>query len=396
MTVLVFYFYCHRLILKNAQSITDNYFSSRTISTQGTIYCFGILFITRHTIRRFLQLSDTPPIFVQSATQAIQKGFTSTDHILSWGKRGEYEAQKLSEQMSVDVWQIEDGFLRSFGLGSDFNRPASLVIDTKGIYYDPNTSSDLENILNKHPFSRKEIEHAFQFKKALAESSISKYILGDKRTLNIPTNSKKSILIPGQVEDDASIQKGTFDISTNKQLIIAVRKSNLDAYIIYKPHPDVLSGNRKGTVDENIALTYCNAIETQASIAHCLKAVDEVHTMTSLVGFEGLIHDCKVYCYGLPFYAGWGLTQDRHKCSRRNSPRSLSQLIYASYFLYPLYYDWQKNQYTNAADTLSYFTKASEKTRVAPPKSLIFQRLLKYKNVLRGFYNSLFSDIKKT
>lgn len=362
---------------------------------QGTIYCFGVLFVTRHTIRSFLQFSDKPPIFVKSATQAIQKGFTSSDHILSWGKRGEYEAKKLSKQMAVDVWQIEDGFLRSFGLGSDFNRPASLVIDTKGIYYDPNTASDLENILNNYAFSKNEIEQAFKFKKALVASSISKYVLGDKRTLAPPENTKKSILIPGQVEDDASIQKGTFDITTNEQLIIAVRENNPDAHITYKPHPDVVSGNRQGSVNENITGRYCDAVETQVCIAHCLKSVDEVHTMTSLVGFEGLIHDCKVYCYGLPFYAGWGLTQDRHQCSRRNSHRSLLELIYASYFLYPLYYDWQTHQYTNASQTLSCFIKTSKENHAASPKSHLFQRILKYKNILHGAYSSLISNIKK-
>lgn len=361
----------------------------------GTIYCFGILYITRHTIRCFLQFSDTPPVFVSSANEAIKRGFSANDHILSWGKRGEREAQKLSKQTMVRVWQIEDGFLRSFGLGSDFNRPSSLVIDTKGIYYDPNAVSDLENILNDHQFTESEIQQAAKFQKKYAKSSISKYVLNSHQSLLLPEKITKSILIPGQVEDDASILKGTIDITTNEQLIIAVRIVNPDAYLIYKPHPDVLSGNRKGAVKTRITEEYCDKVEIQASISHCLKAVDEVHTMTSLTGFEGLLHGCKVHCYGLPFYAGWGLTQDRYKCNRRNAQRSLLELIYASYFLYPIYYDWDTEQYTDAQSTLSAFIKTSDNTHKEKTKSRHYRNFLKYKNTLKGAYRSLISGIKK-
>lgn len=325
----------------------------------------------------------------------MQKGFTTTDHILSWGKRGEYEAQKLSQQSCVEVWQIEDGFLRSFGLGSDFNRPSSLVIDTTGIYFDPAAPSDLENLLNDYQFSDGDMKLASRFKTALAESSISKYTLGDKQTFSIPKHVKKSILIPGQVEDDASILKGTYDIRTNKQLIITVRENNPDAYIIYKPHPDVLSGNRQGSVDKHTLLEYCNTIETITNITDCLKGVDEVHTMTSLVGFEGLIHGCRVHCYGLPFYAGWGLTEDRHQCPRRHSRRTLFELIFASYFLYPLYYDWRTQQYSTAQETLSYFIKAAESHHPSSPSGSVHQRLRKYVNIVFGACASIISGIKK-
>ena len=46
-----------------------------------------------------------------------------------------------------------------------------------------------------------------------------------------------------------------------------------------------------------------------------ISLVDEVHTITSLVG--QIRHRKKVITYGLPFYAGWGLTEDRISCPRR-------------------------------------------------------------------------------
>ncbi len=117
-----------------------------------------------------------------------------------------------------------------------------------------------------------------------------------------------------------------------------------DGYIIYKPHPDVLAGNRKGHIEESIALKYCNTIIKEASLDSVLELSDEVHTMTSLVGFEALIRGKKVYTYGLPFYAAWGLTVDEKTCARRTVSRTLDELIAAAFILYPRYIDPVTNE----------------------------------------------------
>jgi len=62
-----------------------------------------------------------------------------------------------------------------------------------------------------------------------------------------------------------------------------------------------------------------------------------VHTMTSLSGFEALLHGKQVHCYGLPFYAGWGLTVDEHHCPRREQKLTLADLIYQALIVYPTY-----------------------------------------------------------
>ena len=63
------------------------------------------------------------------------------------------------------------------------------------------------------------------------------------------------------------------------------------------------------------------------------------HTITSLVGFESLLKRKKVFTYGLPFYAGWGLTDDRISCPRRKRKLSLTELVAGSLILYPRYLD---------------------------------------------------------
>ena len=47
--------------------------------------------------------------------------------------------------------RVEDGFLRSRGLGADLIPPLSLVLDDMGIYYDPNSPSRLETLIEASP-----------------------------------------------------------------------------------------------------------------------------------------------------------------------------------------------------------------------------------------------------
>ncbi|WP_456478937.1 capsular polysaccharide export protein, LipB/KpsS family, partial [Nautilia sp.] len=68
-----------------------------------------------------------------------------------------------------------------------------------------------------------------------------------------------------------------------------------------------------------------------------LDVCDEVHTITSLSGFEGIIRGKEVYTYGMPFYAGWGLTIDEKKCERRKRKLSVNELVAGAYILYPRY-----------------------------------------------------------
>lgn len=145
------------------------------------------------------------------------------------------------------------------------------------------------------------------------------------------------ILVPGQVEDDASIRYGSPQIYRNLDLLRTVRERNPNAYIIYKPHPDVVSGNRIGHISPDDAARYADQTAEQADILTCLQYADEIHTMTSLTGFEALLRGKKVSCYGLPFYAGWGLTQDLLPIPRRSRRLELWQLVAGTLIYYPDY-----------------------------------------------------------
>jgi capsular polysaccharide export protein len=59
--------------------------------------------------------------------------------------------------------------------------------------------------------------------------------------------------------------------------------------------------------------------------------------LTSLIGFEALLRGTQVVCWGQPFYAGWGLTQDRHPHARRTRRLALDELVAGALLRYPVY-----------------------------------------------------------
>jgi capsular polysaccharide export protein len=233
--------------------------------------------------------------------------------------------------------RVEDGFLRSRGLGADLIAPLSLVCDTRGIYYDPNRESDLERLIAGSGAlsdgARRRVERLV---KRLISDRLSKYNLSKGPLPDLPEGRR--ILVPGQVEDDASILLGAGEVRTNLDLLKAAREANPEAVILYKPHPDVEAGLRAGVVEN--AGEYADLVLADADPMAVLDQVEAVWTMTSLLGFEALLRGKEVTCLGTPFYAGWGLTQDRGvPCARRVVRVDLMGMAHAVLIDYPRYFD---------------------------------------------------------
>ncbi|MDN3526586.1 capsular polysaccharide biosynthesis protein [Halomonas sabkhae] len=268
------------------------------------------------------------------------------ERILCWASRLDADAEQRCQHAGHTLWRMEDGFLRSIGLGVDLARPLSLVVDALGIHYDAHRESELERLLNEAEFSPALLERAAGLRQRLVALRLSKYNLPGRRPCQRPQGDRV-LLVTGQVETDASIANGTFDIRTNGDLLAAVREANPDARILYKPHPDVLTGARIGALDPEHERLHDEQV-SDVDIVDLLDMVDEVHTMGSLAGFEGLLRGKHVVTYGMPFYAGWGLTEDRHHCPRRRRTLELDALVAATLILYPLYVDPGSRRLCNA------------------------------------------------
>ncbi|EAK9944557.1 capsular polysaccharide biosynthesis protein [Campylobacter lari] len=302
-------------------------------ANSNTLYFLGFSKWKREFARPFFKAKNNKIIFLNSLDELYKANLNPEDKIFIWGKK--YDKALLTKDFSNEIFLVEDGFLRSVFLGSDLTRPFSLIVDSKGLYVDPSKPSDLEDILQNHIFDESLKQRAKKLISTITQNKFSKYNGLKHEKLNFNTN-KKIILIPAQVEDDASMILGGADFDTLK-LLQSVRKANENAFIVFKPHPDVLSGNRKGLKDKNIILKYCDEIIENISIDSAINASDEVHTITSTSGFDALLRGKKVVVYGKPFYAGWGLTSDLHEIPRRTRVLSLEELVAGVLILYPRY-----------------------------------------------------------
>lgn len=270
-----------------------------------------------------LRFADKTPAGVSRAQPGTR--------VAVWASNLPAEVEAACARRGLALWRIEDGFLRSVGLGSDLVRPLSLVLDGQGIYYDASRPSDLETILRNTEFSPELRARAGQLRERLVAGQLSKYNVGaaDAGAPLTLSAAQLNILVPGQVESDASIAHGSPWLKTNRQLLAEVRRANPDAHIIYKPHPDVLAGGRVGALAEDAGDLF-DQLVTDVPMPALLAQVDEVHTLSSLSGFEALLRGVRVVTYGLPFYAGWGLTEDRlldsGELGEKGAPDALHEL----------------------------------------------------------------------
>lgn len=315
-----------------------------------------------------LCFADSEVRFVSSLDQAPDGAVLAV-----WGMR---DVRQAAER-GISVLRVEDGFLRSVGLGADLIRPLSWVVDRRGMYFDATQPSDLEVLLGETIFSDELLARAARLRERIVSAGLTKYNVGASSWQRMEQASRV-LLVPGQVESDASIAGGAPKIKTNLALLQAVRAANPDAYVIYKPHPDVVAGLRAQGESEGEAAHWCDEIVVDAPMGEMLLQVDEVHCLTSLAGFEALLRGKRVTCYGQPFYGSWGLTTDVAPIPRRTRRLSLDELVAGALMLYPCYMSREREGIVSpeeALDELMAWRMRSDK--VASPWRKLFRVVLR-------------------
>lgn len=314
-------------------------------------------------VQAMLSLKPGAVVFVKNTQAAAALQPQGSDCLVCWGRVPPVGLAALAAQCGVRLMRMEDGFVRSVGLGSDLIPPQSFVLDQAGIYFDPEQPSDLEDMLNTRRLTAEDMRRAQVVRAFIVRHGITKYNMEPLQAVNWPSAGKQVVLVPGQVEDDASIRFGcdAAGVCTNMGLLQAARAQYPEAFIVYKPHPDVASGNRRGRLAVAQALQWANYVELSASVVSCIEACEVVVTMTSLTGFDALLRGKQVVVHGRPFYAGWGLTQDKLRVPRRHQQRSLDELVACAMLHYPLYWDPVLKGYTNCEAVLQQLLQQRER-----------------------------------
>lgn len=305
--------------------------------------CVGMSAWKRERIADFFRIGNRLPAFRRSARGAVRVAKARKGGIAVWSTRMPSGLERLAAAASVPLFRVEDGFVRSRGLGSGMLPPASIIMDGTGIYYDPTGPSDLERILAETEFDAPTLARARRLIDLLVARDITKYAAGHAPLTLPPRDRRRRILVPGQVADDLSVRLGGSEVRDNLDLLTRVRVANPEAFVVYRPHPDVDAGHRLGAIPDAVARGQADLVQRGGSMAGLIGEVDEVHTLTSLAGFEALLRGKRVVTHGLPFYAGWGLTEDnaagRAIVLRRSTKLTIEALVAGTLLVYSHYID---------------------------------------------------------
>lgn len=303
-----------------------------------TVHCFGFSSWKQRATQRFLGGFSGTVKFHRR--WRIPRSAKSTDRICVWGMRGPRSFEQQCQAAGFSFERVEDGFVRSPGLGSRLIEPGSVVVDTLAMHFDASRPSALEQLIASIEPDPQLLQRARNLRERLIADQVTKYNLTmDPPDIRKLARDKRVVLVPGQVPDDAAVMLGASGVADNLSLVKAVRERNPEAFLVYKQHPDLVAKNRRKDRQTGQIADYADCVLHDSSMAAVLRMVDEVHVLASLTGFEALVRGIPVTCWGLPFYAGWGLTTDVQSCERRRRKVDVETLIAAALIVYPLYVD---------------------------------------------------------
>ncbi|MHC6224593.1 capsular polysaccharide biosynthesis protein [Pseudomonas sp. X10] len=356
---------------------------ARDTEFAGEITVLGVKRHKQHNIRRLFASRWGRLRFAEDSPVLVPKVAAEGGKLLVWAGREPADLQARASAAGVPLWRVEDGFLRSAGLGVD-NIPAlSLVLDRSGIHFDASSASDLEQLLQASDFDDAILAEAARLRARIVDSGASKFNLRHGPTASVlAPPGQRRILVPGQVEDDAALLRSNSPLRGNLQLLEQVRADAPDAWIVYKPHPDVEAGKRRGALTPEQLAGLADQVLAGVDIAGLYGQVDELHTLSSTAGFEALLRGLPVVTYGTPFYAGWGLTRDHQPLPRRTRRLTLDQLVAGALLRYARYADVQQALPCDAWHALACLSaprppRLAEHPRVAP--------LLNYSRTMLGY-----------
>ncbi|MDX2158844.1 MAG: hypothetical protein SFW09_20265 [Hyphomicrobiaceae bacterium] len=325
--------------------------SDLDLPTHRGLVIAGVSWWNRRQVAGLLAPLDQRPVMRPDVDiDAVEIAAGDGRALVAWASKLAPDVVARCSERNVPLVRIEDGFLRSVGLGAGLVSGSSYALDRRGIYYDATAPSDLEHLLEHADLQSGDIARGRRLRELIVANRLSKYNLAATPPELPSTLGRERIFVPGQVAADAAIRttlSATVDLTgpnVNLELLRAVRRRNPKALIVYKPHPDVAKGLRPGTVTADAARGLIDVEATGADILSLIDVVDRIETLSSLSGFEALLRGKAVTVHGLPFYAGWGLTDDMTVTGRRTRQRSIDELAVLALTRYCRHVDPQSGE----------------------------------------------------
>lgn len=291
----------------------------------------------------------------------------SVDLFFQWGISPSQTktAQKVkAKKLGRKVFIIEDGFIRSVKIGLSGNPTLSIITDDTTAYYDATKPSRLERLLQSGPdLSFVQTKRARDAMDKIVSNRVSKYNDSINVSLPIGRNDVDKILLIDQRNGDQSVRSSLADEKSFESMLANAINNNPEADIIIKQHPDAIKGGKSSYFNNELIEKYRQifpniyTINIDINPYAMFEHVKEVYVVSSGVGFEALMAGKKVHCYGMPYYAGWGITEDKLSLERRNRARSIEDIFHFAFIECSRYFNPDEDRVVEVENIVDYIVK---------------------------------------
>jgi capsular polysaccharide export protein len=250
---------------------------------------------------------------------------------------------------------VEDGFLRS----ARRQDPAlSLILDDVGLYYDASAPSRIERLIAEGPANT---ARARRLIRAWRDHGLSKITRLPACSVQLPP---RYVLVLDQLVGDASVAGGLAHPGSFDRMLQAARMEFPGLPVVLKTHPDTALRGRRSHFDPTRVPRVVPVTEA-CDPAPLIRGAEAVYTVTSQGGFEALLLGRPVRTFGMPFYAGWGLTTDDLAAPPRRTTATLEALAHAALIDYARYLDPDTGRPTTVEATIARLARPAAATQAA-------------------------------
>ena len=293
----------------------------------------------------------------------LTNNLDDSNSVFSFEHQNVSEIMKLAEEQNKLFYYIFTGFISNvippYGTAMPiFCSCISFLVDSQGYFNDGNVATDLENLLNTVQVDKKQLLRSQNVISEIVNKKLSKYNNYNSNFNNYREDNKKNVLV---VQSDWEIYKKHYEINYNfEDMLIEAICNNPNGNIVikfsYKRCEKQLRRYKSilANLDGNLSIKY---VEDNINPFDLINQMDEVYVHNDMIGLEALMCGKPVYVYGIPFYAGWGLTVDKIPLPRRKRQLSLEELFYISYIDYCIYVNPETKTICEIEEALNYLLK---------------------------------------
>jgi len=248
MAAVRLYYHPRQILIKHFSDMTDSW-----LTQDCARYGYPLFFMDNAALpRRSLlilskgakQISTLPSLLPEYRLLfGTVRDIAQADDVLAWGRKpSALRVQAVAEEAGLPLLTVEDGFLRSVGLGAE-EPPPSLIVDPVGIYYDATAPSRLEQLIPV-PQTQAQILRACALQARWCEERVSKY---NGARIEACELSQPCVLVADQTCGDASLQGAT--AVDFERMLEAALTEHPHSTVAVKVHPDVVAGRKQGHFD---------------------------------------------------------------------------------------------------------------------------------------------------